>query len=214
MNKFFLLAVLFLSFPSISQKHGVGLKGGINFTNMTTSDIDGNRRTGFSAGVTYQNDLSKHFHFGIDATYEQRGYKFIFDLRDQNNDFLGTYAVDYKYDYLTFPIKFGIHTGNQVKPFASIGVVPGILLKAITIVSPVETLPGEKANVTELVNRIDIAGLAELGIRYSPTDKLEILSSVTLSRSFTTITNKEYFWGRTIKHYGAIIAIGARYYLD
>jgi len=206
---------------SASGQSLIGIKGGLSFTNVSSSDFleNNNTRTGFSGGLSYEYFLKDNHSISVDFVINQRGFtNDIIFLDSQGNPTGQKSTVEFNYDYLSLPIKTGIYLGQKVSAFGNIGVVPSILVKAETIVLSYEAggieYPGENYDVKERVNKFDFAGLIEIGANYKATNKLWLFSSLTYQYSFTTITNDDYFDDSKVKHYGLTLSFGLKYKLS
>lgn len=203
---------------SVSAQSFVGIKGGLSFTNVSSSNFfeDTGSLKRFSGGFTYEYFLTEKRALGVDLIMNQRG--FISELVFTDNQANPTgkkVAIDFTYTYLSLPIKTGLYFGQTFRAFSNIGVVPSVLTRAKTIV-PAYTIdgvddPGSTVDVTEQVNRFDFAGLLEIGGNYKATDKLWIVSSFICQYSFTTLTNANYFSESKVRHYGLTLSFGVKY---
>jgi hypothetical protein len=217
MKNIFLFILTISTLKVAGQNHLIGLKGGVNSTNITSSNFlsQNNSRTGLTAGLTYEFLIKKHFSIGADLIYNQRG--FTNDIIFTNN--LGNptgekYTTKFNYDYVSLPIKTGFKIGNKIFGFTNIGVIPSLLVDAKTISPTFNTVGNvtgsETFDVTSRVTKFDFAGLAEIGGGYKFKDRYWLFTSFAYQYSFTTITNSEYFAISKIRHNGMTLTIGLK----
>ncbi len=103
--KIFTVAFLFGMFQMNAQETSTkspisfGVKGGVNFANVTGDDFEGpNARTSFHAGVLMEIPVSNMFSIQAEALYSGQGFK-----SDING--LGTSDnIEYQLDYINVPI--------------------------------------------------------------------------------------------------------------
>ena len=213
MKNLTLIMLLIFPLPVVGQNHFLGLKGGVNWTNATSTFlVDNNNRTGFSGGLTYEYRLKKHFIIGADLLYLQNGFTNDITFTDKNGNPIGEKGrSDFNYDYISFPLKGGFIMGNRIEGFVNLGIVPSILIDAKTVVP---TFDGhETFNVTDRVTKFDFGGLIEIGGNFKFNDRLFLLTSLTYQHSFTTLTNPDYFADDKITLYGMTLSIGLKYAL-
>lgn len=203
--------------PVFGQNHLIGLKGGINWTNVNSSNFISNNdnRTGFNGGLTYEYRFNNHFNLGIDFLYFQKGFTNDIIFTDENGIPTGEKATSvFNYDYLSFPVKGGFFIGDKISGFVNLGLVPSILINAKTTEPEIVGFVNEKTtDVTDRVTKFDFGGLIEIGGSYKFGDKFLIFTSFAYQQSFTTITNTDYFSDSKIKHYGMTMSIGLKYIL-
>ena len=216
MKYIFLLLLTFVTVTANGQNHFIGVKGGVNWTNVTAKNFvsDINYRTGFAVGLSYDYIFKKNFIVGADILYNQRGFTTDIIFTDEHGNLTGQKAtMNYNYDYLTIPLKVGYHYGKSFYCFVNIGLTPAILMDAQTIIPKIKFLPSEKHDVTDRVNKFDIGGIIEIGVGYKFIDRFWLYSSFSYQNSFTTITNSDYFANSKIRHNGMTISIGLKYAL-
>jgi hypothetical protein len=218
MKKIFIALFLISSIPLFGQNHVIGLKGGINLTNVNSSIFKDNNdnRTGFNCGLTYEYRLKNNIYIGIDLLYFQKGFTDDMIFTDDTGNPTGEKATFiYNYDYLSVPIKGGFLIGDKISGFVNLGVVPSILINAKTVEPAIEGITNENTiDLTDQVTKFDFGGLIEIGGSYQFKERFEIFSSFAYLQSFTTITNSDYFSGHKIKHYGMTMSIGLKYILN
>ena len=217
MRKILTALILISTVPVFGQNHLVGLKGGINWTNVNSSNFISNNdyRAGFNGGLTYEYRLNSHFNLEIDFFYFQKGFTNDIIFTDEFGNPTGEKATTvFNYDYLSVPIKGGFLIGNKISGFANIGIVSSILINAETVEPKIEGVVDEKTtNVTDLVTKFDFGGLIEIGGQYKFGERFLIFTSFIYQYSFTTISNDNYFKNSKIRHYGMSLSAGLKYVL-
>lgn len=217
MKKIFLLILTISTLKVAGQNHLIGLKGGVNSTNITSSNflsqIDS--RTSLTAGLTYEFLVKKYFSIGTDLIYNQRGFTNNFVLADNLGNPTGEkYTTKFNYDYASLPIKTGFNIGTKLYGFTNIGVIPSLLVDARTIEPTFDTdgkFTGNKAvDVANRVSKFDFAGLFEFGGGYKLNGRYWLFTSFSYQHSFTTITNSDYIANSKIRHNGMNLTMGLK----
>jgi hypothetical protein len=158
--------------------------------------------------------LKERLSFGMDLFYNARGFTEISGVTDQTGDPLPDFNLEYKFNYISLPIKLGYNIGNKIHAFGNIGVVPSFLLNS-SIKSPglftsQAVLTHRIDNITSISRRFDVGGLIEFGggvkfetiwtymsIGYQPS-LIGVLSSDQPNTPFLTL-------------HGLLVSIGMRY---
>ena len=220
MKKIFLLFLILTAITVNGQNHFLGVKSGVNYTNITAKDFidDRNFRTGLNIGITYDYFFKRHFSIGADVVYNQRGFRTDLIFMEAGGNPTGQKEIiKDNYDYLTVPLKVGYNYGTTFYGFVNIGLTPSLLLDAKTIVPafilPETVFPGEIYNVKNRVNQFDIGGFFEIGAGYKFQDRLLGFLSFSYQHSLTTFTNADYFANAKAKHYGMTVNLGLKYAL-
>ena len=95
---FLLLAIVIIGVSNSSQAQeywNFGVKGGVNFTNMTSDGFeDNNSRTGFHLGVLAEIPVSDRFSVQPEVLYSTQG----------TEDETGSFTNEYKLDYIQLPV--------------------------------------------------------------------------------------------------------------
>jgi len=217
MKHIFLIILTITTLKVAGQNHLIGVKGGANWTNITSSNFlnQNEYRTGLSAGLTYEYLLKKHFSVGADLKYNQRGFTNAIIFTDNlGNPTDEKHTTKFNYDYVSLPIKTGFNIGNKFFGFTNIGVIPSLLVNAKTTMPTFNTdgkvTGNETFDVTNRVTKFDFAGLAEIGGGYKFKNRYWLFTSFVYQNSFTTITNSEYFVNSKLKHTGMTLTLGLK----
>lgn len=216
MNKIITSLILLFSIPTFSQTQLVGGKGGVSLTNVT-SDVftDNDFRLGYLGGITYQYKLPSKYHLEVDFIYAQKGFKNSALYVDSTDKKTGIEGVsDFNYDYFSLPIKAGMTMGDKIGGFVNLGVVPSFLYNAQTIIPTRETINGKVIDVADQVSKFDLSAIIEIGGEYTLKDKYVIFSSLAYQKSFSTLTNTNYYANGKMTHYGILFSLGVKYKLS
>ena len=220
MKRLFLIILTLTTLKVAGQNHLIGVRGGVNATNVTSSNFISQRdsRIGLTAGLTYEFLLKKHFTIGADFIYNQRGFKIESVHTDQIGNPTGEKSTaKLNYDYISLPIKAGFNIGSKLYGFANLGLVPSWLVDAKTIIptfdSDANFIGNETIDPTNLVSKFDLAGLFEIGGGYKINGRYWVFTSFSYQHSFTSIANSEYFAESKILHNGMNFSIGLKYAL-
>src|SRR6267154_4003350 len=208
------LCFIFFATISISvfgQSQFIGINGGISRTNINSDSFlkGSGPRMGFSAGLSYERFLKKHFSLSADIIYSQRGFSSKIYLVDGSGKPIDEQPLYYNYDYLSLPMKAAFSFGKNIYGFAGIGVIPAFLVNAKAIAGNGGTITGT-AVVTRQVSRFDLAGMVEAGAGYE-FNKFRLFTSVMYQQSVTTMTAPIYFSNIKIRHNGLTLSLGLKY---
>lgn len=217
MKSTIIILLLISPISVFGQNHFIGLKGGINWTNINSSDFLSNNdnRTGFNGGMTYELRLKNNFNFGVDLLYTQKGFTNDIIFTNETVNPTGEKAtIVFNYDYLTFPVKGGFLIGKRISGFVNLGIVPSLLIDAKTITPAFDNIIEEEIfDVRNRVTKFDFGGMIEIGGNYKFKERFLLYISFAYQHSFTTITNSDYFAIGKVKHYGMTSSIGLKYAL-
>ncbi len=214
------LILILLTIKATGQNHLIGVKGGINWTNIKSNNFRSqiNYRTTLTPGITYEYCINKNFSVGADFIYNQRGFYDDYNFTDEFGNPNGeNYSVKYKYDYISLPLKAGFKFGTKFYGFTNIGIIPSLLVDAKTTMPNFNWDGSVEGNITyevkSRVSKFDFAGFAEIGGGCKLNERSYLYASFLLQRSFTSITNSNYFEYSEIWHYGMSLNVGLKYSL-
>lgn len=220
MRILFSFCLLIYSFGLNAQGQFLGFKGGLSWTDITSSNFlkDRDFRFGNTFGLTYDSRIKDHLTYGIELIYNQRGFSSKLNLneiyggQEAKND-----KLEFNYNYISLPIKVGFDYGHRLFALAHLGLAPSVLIKAQeslpTIIVDTIVIPSKLTNVTGRANRFDLAAILDLGAGYKLYNNSFVFASFSFLRSLTSITNKYYYEGRNIKHYGFMFNVGLKFEL-
>lgn len=212
-----IVIALLLSYPIFSQDHFLGLKGGVNWTDIQMTNLPKNNdfRQGIHSGITYQYSLNKNYNIGVDFLYYQKGFSNKVIFTDELGNSTGEESIlRFNYDYLSFPIKWGYEIGKKFSGFANLGIVPSYLISSNVITPEInEFLKEETHYTTDKVNRFDLGAMIEMGAKYRILPHLLFTASFRYQHGITSITNEDYYKNSEIRHKGMRFSIGVMYAL-
>ena len=216
--KYILLFIVTITTLKVAgQNHFIGLKGGVNSTNITSSNFFSptDSRKGLTAGLTYEYLFKKQCSVGADLIYNQRGFTSDVVFTDNlGNPTAEKSTTTFNYDYVSLPIKTGFNIGTKLYGFTNIGVIPSLLVDAKTTTPTFDAdakyTGNETFDVTNRVSKFDFAGQVEIGGGYKLNGRYWLFTSFSYQHSFTTITNSDYFANSTIRHNGMALTIGLK----
>jgi hypothetical protein len=221
MRQILIFLFILISSVAFGQKHLIGIKGGLNFTNFTSKEgfESTSTKTGLIGGITYDFLLTDKYRIGVDILYSQRGVKDKFVIIDDFGTYMGEVDTEMNYDYLSIPIKFGYELGDKIKMIPKIGIVPAIAIKA-EMTSP--TFEGNGFVITgqetidhmDNVSKFDFGGIVEFGIETDLSENLIFCTNLNYKHSLTTFSNSDYFEGQDMRHYGFSVSVGIKYSLN
>lgn len=197
-----ILPLLLLPIQSFAQSHIVGIRNGLNLTNINSDSFsDSENRMGYNAGISYEYHSKKKYHIGIDLLYFQRG----FDLSGLEYDEFGNPtgeelpSTHFIYNYLSIPLKVGIAKGDRIGWFGQAGLVPSLLMNSKVVDRYFGTI-----NTRKHLTKIDVAGLIEVGGIHRLSSDLLIFGSTSFQHSFNSVAESR------MKHYSISFSIGFR----
>ena len=163
----------------------------------------------------YARPYKKCYKLNCCLLYSQQGFKEEIKYADEYGN-ISASELKFSYDYLSVPVKLGYTRGDQLKGFVKMGLCPSVLLKAQVRVpkDDINLVGYEVINFYNKVPKFDLGGLIEFGAAYELKNDLELFSSFTYRKSFTTISTVEHFGGAQMKHYLFSMAIGLKYKLN
>ena len=216
--KYILLFIVTITTLKVAgQNHFIGLKGGVNSTNITSSNFFSptDSRKGLTAGLTYEYLFKKQCSVGADLIYNQRGFTSDVVFTDNlGNPTAEKSTTTFNYDYVSLPIKTGFNIGTKLYGFTNIGVIPSLLVDAKTTTPTFDAdakyTGNETFDVTNRVSKFDFAGQVEIGGGYKLNGRYWLFTSFSYQYSFTTITNSEYCANSKIQHNGMNLTIGLK----
>ena len=220
MKKLVILFGMFMSVCAIGQEHYLGIKTGLNWTDVSSTNfLSGNtetreQRAGFNGGLMYEYHIDEMFHLGVDFLYAQKGFSQKIGFIAVNGGPLDEENSEYNFDYISLPIKGGITIGNKVSGFANLGITPSILVSSFIITPEIPGFSQEnKTNLTNKASRFDMGGIAEIGVNYEILDSTVLFTSIGYQVSFTSLTTDKFFPSGEARHSGLVLALGLKYRL-
>jgi hypothetical protein len=113
------------------NKLNIGIEGSPNLIYLRGDALDKRSRLsiGFSAGLSFQYNLSKVLSIRTNITYEKKGGNFLRNMSGPDAAIPFTVKQKTKFDYLTAPILLRASFGKKTKFFLNSGVFFGYLIK-------------------------------------------------------------------------------------
>lgn len=184
----FTIFLILLVSPLFGQNHYLGVKSGINISNVEYAiSIKTDKRIGFSGGLTYEYEINQNYNFGIDFLYSERGFMSTSIFTDDKGNPTGEkHTLELNYNYFLLPIKGGYSFGEKVIGFANIGLIPSYLIDAYSYSPAIIGLAEETTtNLTNELSRFNLDGLLEIGAAFK------------FGKNFSAFTSIEYQYGLT-----------------
>ncbi len=213
------VSILILTINIFAQFHSVGIQGGLSLCNISSKEYfdDSEFKIGFVGGLKYEYLLSNKYLLGADLLFNQRGFIYVEHFYDNMGNSLGDHNLDFVYNYISLPIKFGFILGNRYKFIPKIGLQPSVLISAKVTTPEFKNgeIIGDKTSiVTNNVSKFDLAGLLELEILYESNQNVSIFTSFSGTYSLTSFTNPEYMEQTKSRHYALTILVGLKYNIN
>jgi hypothetical protein len=213
-----ILALTFLTIVSASAtaQSFVGFMAGMNRTDMYDSDTRASTKaaTGFTGGITIERFLNARYSIGVGLTYVQRGFKnSAVEYVDPQAGTTIKFDYRVRYDYASMPIRASIHAGKKIDVFATLGIIPAVLLDRKLVIKNVQngnqSIKGYTMEITR-ATKVDVAALLEAGINFPLTKKHTLFCVGGIQRSLTSMTTGQSITGSGLRHYAAGVSGGLR----
>lgn len=152
------------------EKHqiGLGIKGGLNFANVTNAkDINSSSRTGFAVGVYFSPPSKSIISSRTELLFSRQGYNFS----------TGTKSGSVDLNYIILPQLMGINITKYVQ--LQIGAQMAYLLNAKADSTTGTSMSGPYSQIMNYYNRFDYGAAA--GIEIHPVGGLMIGARYNIS---------------------------------
>jgi hypothetical protein len=216
MKKLLIVILTVVTLSVAGQKHLIGVKGGVNITNVSLPNLsnDTKNRVSYIRGLTYEYLLNNSFSLSADLLLDLRGFHYevpMYDDLGHPTGYSGTTREDFA--YLSFPLKAGYNIGDNLYGYVNLGVIPAILLNSVVTI-PIGSLLGDRTYNNYSNNRkFDISALIELGGGYSISERIRLCTSISFQNSLMSATLPEDGDLFELTHYGMTITAGIKYTL-
>lgn len=201
-----------------AQQGYLGVKAGLGLNNITYKNTlkTTNYNPTFNAGITFERLFKNKYFLGVDFMYQTLGFIEPFSIINNFGKTTGeTGEVIYNFSYINLPLSAGIYQGTKWKKIISFAIIPGMLINAQTTVPAYKTNGKQKVaqsfDVSNQPNQFDFSGQINFGIGRNINSKTFIYSLAGFQRSFTVLSNDDYFSDADLKHFSFSIAIGVKY---
>jgi hypothetical protein len=215
MNKniiLFLSILISFSFEIYSQKYYLGSKYGFSWNEVKSNgNLIGTPQKNFSTGLTFEVITNKKLRLGAEILYEKRGFNLGYTVIF--NNFEERLITNYHHqNYLSIPLKIGYQKGNKIFGYGDIGFVPAFNLKSTYKYPKTDSsfnVIGEATENEQLeIRPFDLSALIDLGVGYSFTENISILSSLRIQNSLFEFS-KDY----QMSHRATTLFLSLRYKL-
>lgn len=190
---YFSLPLFFLTHISTAQHSYFGLAVGYVQSNVKAekSSFHLENSDGYAFGFSYDRYSENHFYWGTDLLLTRQGYKRKLMAGPNNLD------LTEEFYYLSLPVKFGFKTKEKFFGFGSIGLSPSILLRA-NFISQEPGSPNSriKDDISEFRNKLDISGIATLGMGYFIGEKSLLSLQVNRHIGLLSLTDDDHVYGQ------------------
>jgi len=96
--------------------------------------------------------------------YSMKGHNFEASFSDQYGNLIGTEKSEYHFNYLDFPLLFGLNLGRKVSFYTKMGGKFACLVEAREFFPGFEGLNGFENDITQSLRRLDLLGVVQIGL--------------------------------------------------
>jgi hypothetical protein len=126
MKNLLLIILAITSLTVAGQKHLIGVKGGVNITNVSLPNLsnDTKNRVSYIRGLTYEYLINSSFSLSADLLLDLRGFHYevpMYDDLGHPTGYSGTTREDFT--YLSLPLKAGYNIGDNLYGYVNLGVI-------------------------------------------------------------------------------------------
>lgn len=218
MKKIVLIALIFICLNASAQKHLIGLKSGVNFSNIYDQESGANfdYQTGLSAGLTYEILFKKHFSLGLDFIYNERGFNKTSTYPITNLPSTIPYrkiSESYINNYYSVPIKVGYTFGKKIVGFVNLGISTSFLSSSnYSAIAFDKGANPPSSNTADIASgsKIDLAIQSEAGLGFKLSNIYYIYTAVSNQSFLFPIYNPDNRNGE-IKYYGYTFSAGMKF---
>jgi hypothetical protein len=221
MKTLFTIIIVSINLTAISQSNYLGLKGGVNWCDQSGNFFKNTEAIQrFSFGLDYGFKFKNNLKIGGNILFSQTGFKDPLIFTDELGNPIDRDPVytEFRYDYLSIPIKVGYEYGNKGFIYGNIGIATSLLLSSKTS-TPIfnenfEEVGRNEYDASDNVTPIEFGGIIEVGFGYTFFEKLGVYVEGNFHHGFTSVSTDDYFTGKTILNYRASANLGIRYKLN
>lgn len=216
--------VLILSnFDAIAQRHLIGISGGRNGSSYRADYLSPAPKSlgGVVFGLSYEFHFHPKFYVGIEALYNQLGFKPALTTLESKSpntvtvNTAGTYGK-VRTNLFSLPVKVGYTFGNTTYGFIAVGALPSYELKS-TMVFPAGVIGSKEFEVKTITTENDfiLGSMIEVGMGYKFNPRLKIYASLGC-QYFSQYVEKTPNTIKPFRYhlYASMITGGLQYTLD
>jgi len=193
-------------FPQPSR-NSIGLRSGLMYSSISNKNFldDVEPVFGFVGGFSLDHSTGRRSYFSIDFLYSNIGFSSPIIFTDELGLPSGGAELNYRYQYVSMPIRYGICGSNRLSPLTSIGISPSFLVKA-TNTYPAIDGPGnilDEPTTSELKNvpTFDLSLTVQVGVSCN-LGKYKFQSYLELQQGLINQTDTDFFENSQIHHQG------------
>lgn len=227
----FTTIVLIFVLKSFSQINFIGIKGGLDWMTAdqpyqhSYSEIYKKYyRQGLTGGFTYEHVDENSFSFSTGILYNQRGYKY--DERwyannggyvicyDSNGNLIGDkLRYDYRFSYLSIPIKIGFRFGKRLTCSIHAGLLPSLLIgtKKLWYSGNLDFVNGtgqvDLVETNTSAKTLNLPGIGSIGSDYKLKERIWLTMDFSYQHDITRINESK---DKPIKLYGMTVNLGVK----
>jgi len=213
-----IILVLFVFSPFFiyAQKWDIGIKGGINFPNVYSNELEisGLKKEymkntlifGFVSIYKY----NKYLNIKSEIYYEERGWfeKEVFTINPQNGT-LEYSSINYYYPFVTLPLLIEGKIGKKIQLFINTGINTSLRIGGKTITKNGE-IPLVFIFPEDNKPTFDFGWICGSGVRIKIRNRLSLQSEYRYYRSWTPI-GVGYSIDSVLKHKGFLLSMACYY---
>ncbi len=221
LNAFILcLTLLIGSIDLKAQQQFIGIKFGAGPVSIVSSELNNpSSGEGISTGLLYNYLAKSRFTFGTELLYERRGYadRYFLNMFDPSGP---KATVPTYFEYLCLPVSAGYTFGNRFHVKPSVGVCPGILVRATTTYDATGIYQPDFANnykptyktvdIKNTASDFNFSVFADISFGYNISRQMDVSLSTRFQEGLTPIlkSDSKPFWNNDL-----YLCLGLRYCL-
>lgn len=215
MKNLFLIFIATLTNVAIGQLYRIdaGIQGGPGYKSLYGNRFLENNKSaglGFSAGLTFQYNLSKIFAINTGISFERKGSFFKGVAYDVNRNPIGNYRMHGNYDYLTIPLLLRASVGKKIRFYINAGPFFGYLIKQ-TDISRVEGIGKIKRDNTSTMHQTDMGVSTGAGMIIPLNERLNLSGEIRNNRGLYNISKDPIISNGELKTNYTNLILGLNY---
>ena len=213
-KQFLLILFSILTCNIFAQSNSVGVYAGFKVSNAKIENyVDNDSKTLISItyGIDYQRVFNIPFVIDCGLLMNNIGFKTEVNIRNENNEDLGTYNTPWKYRYVSVPIMFGYRFGDKLSITPKIGLQMSYLIDS-RLKGTYNDVSIDDEQDLKYFHRFDLAGVVEAEFDYKFYHNLGVFVCLSGKYSFTNTTDFiNIYKDTTIHHYLFSTVCGVKY---